>query len=61
VTSGKGVRSAVTEQSTQRVTKVSEKVRVAITEAFRELAGGDEVAITKKGLHEWVLERRKRN
>jgi len=48
----------VTEQSTQRVTKLSEKVRVAITEAFRELAD-EEVAITKEGLHAWILKRQK--
>lgn len=56
VTSGTGTRPAITERSSQRVTKVNDRVRVAITEAFRKLAG-EEVAITKDDLHAWVLKR----
>ncbi|NQU47683.1 MAG: hypothetical protein HQ519_03465 [Planctomycetes bacterium] len=49
----------MTDRSTQRVTKVSEKVKVAITEAFRELAG-EEVAITREELHKWYLEQQEK-
>ena len=57
MTSGNGVRPAITERSTQPVTKLSEPVRIAITEAFRELAG-EEVALTREDLHQWFLKRR---
>ena len=50
--------SAITSKSTQKVTKVSDRVAIAITEAFHKLAG-DDVERDREALLEWFRERQK--